>query len=189
MQAVEAGIPRESRRSRQRQPRNIDKYDLWLGASNGQLSVQHVTHSGSVLDKSLPVHDETITSEIKSTSSAQSCQTYLSSFWPLYLVADIWGCWKSRRHLDFSLGEVWSTPCSLLSPDTCLSQGLTQDSPSFWSKILWFPPSLWYNLVEEPSACGKGLGVILKGLLDGTYGNYSLIYHLGHANSCKLGFY
>lgn len=27
------------------------------------------------------------------------------------------------------------------------------------------------------------------GSLDGTYGNYTLIYHLGHGNSCKLGFH
>lgn len=67
----------------------------------------------------------------------------------------------------------------LLSFDTCLSKGLNNDMAPlkltlcFWSR-------LWSRLAEESKREG-----IQAGLLDGTYGNYSLIHHLGHGNSCK----
>lgn len=66
-----------------------------------------------------------------------------------------------------------------------------------WSPILCFSSRLWSRLaveaqsvqkwpVRDPQGGGEERG---GGSPDGAYGNYSLIYHLGHGNSCKLGFH
>ena len=89
-----------------------------------------------------------------------------------------------------SSGEDSCPPPSAAAIPKCTSvPGPYPWSTSVWCWILWFSSSLWYDLTQKPEACRKGLGGIQRGLLDGTYGNYSLIYHLGHGNSCKLGFH
>lgn len=45
------------------------------------------------------------------------------------------------------------------------------------------------RLSPEPQASEIGFRGIQRGLLDEMYGNYSLIYHLGYGNSCKLTFH
>lgn len=99
---------------------------------------------------------------------------------------------NSRRcFFCFQLGRRTDVPPthSAAIPKCTSVPGPYPPSSTFWCWILWFSSSLWYNLPRKAQACRKGLGGIQRGLLDRTYGNYSLIYHLGHGNSCKLGFH
>lgn len=124
-----------------------------------------------------------------SESSARSRQLLLLPLWKADSTFEAKKK-KSKRHFFcFQLGRRLMYPPSAAIPKCMSVPGPYPRSTTFWCWILCFSSSLWYDLARKPRACRKGLGSIQRGLLDGTYGNYSLIYHLGHGNSCKLGFH
>lgn len=62
-------------------------------------------------------------------------------------------------------------------PNARLSEGLSPDPSPSDAESSGFRQVFDTGLAQKPQACRKGLGGIQRGLIDGTYGNYSLIYH------------
>lgn len=70
-----------------------------------------------------------------------------------------------------------------------LSRGLKRDTSPFDAQSPHFPRDFDTKLAKKPRACKKNLKIkktaledSKRGLMDGAYGNYALIYHLGHGD-------
>lgn len=88
----------------------------------------------------------------------------------------------------FSLGLLLVCSCFLL-----LQVCLFKDLSPFDAESSHFPQDFDKEVGSETPSLQKifrkkDLQKSKRGLMAGAYGNYTLIYHLGHGNSCKLDF-